>query len=497
MNPKSKTISLLLALTVAVGGEAAAQTKYTLKKTQLATVANKQLCGLIKNKWTPVKKSGKKYVLDSKNKSRCKTLLAPTSLKKSGIASIPSASQMLKARASVTKSDVLGVPPLLTEIPTLGAKNVFWSAGFIDALAATSSPTQEQCQEFFHGAQDGQSSGMLGCFSVQGVGYSFQSILEGTASACLMKGLPTKANLSGGAVTIVEGSLPNNDITQIFSTPSGSGDRLVKIQLNQPGGGGGGGGGNQNAFIKIHADKKLQSKGLQYSYSLWFCQDGETTPNGYEETTVSLAGEFKAKNVRAQGGSEFQNEISAFLTKAGASVTFDLTKARTAKSSAELAGANFRALVTVSPDNTISTKVKESFNGFGRSNYGIASFSGSGLADFRVRSAAIKDAFFNQTRQAGLEYRTPIYVSAPGMSLVDELANVDLATDPFYTEDTSVTPDFSDKSCSADPDVTLSMDFSNPLLIQVFMTCANERLNNMDFCRSAEMFQVQSKCNPL
>jgi hypothetical protein len=40
----------------------------------------------------------------------------------------------------------------------------------------------------------------------------------------------------------------------------------------------------------------------------------------------------------------------------------------------------------------------------------------------------------------------------------------------------------------------LSMNFSSPLLMQVFMSCANDKLENMDFCRSQEMFEAQGKC---
>jgi hypothetical protein len=327
-----------------------------------------------------------------------------------------------------------------------------------------------------------------------------------------MKGIPTKENLDGGAITVVDGSIPDGDITKVFSAPSGSSDRLVKILIGAPGGGGPGGGGpggggpgggepgggnsggSQTGFIKIHSSKKLQSKGLQYGYTLWFCNSGAATPNGYEETTVSLAGDYKFTGIHGQGTNEFKHEISASLTKSGADITFDLTKPRTASSIGEFAGANFKSFVSVSSDNTIATKVKESFNGFGRSNYGVASFSGTSLAEFRVLSAAIKDAFFNQTLQAGVEYREPTYVSAPDAALVAKLSEVDIATDPFYTEAGVVEPDFSDKSCSADADLTLSMNFSSPLLMQVFMSCANDKLENMDFCRSQEMFEAQGKC---
>lgn len=483
-------IIIVLSLIFA-GDNAVAQAKYSLKKNQLVTVSGKKLCGLIKNKWTPVKKSGKKYLVDKKDKSRCKTLLVPTALKKSGLASIPSASSLLKSRAAAASLAVSGTPPVLKDIPSLGAKNVFWTSGFIDSLIAAPAPSQQQCQEFFTGPSDGLSSGVLGCHAVQGVGYSFQTILEGAKSTCLMKGIPTKANLDAGAVSIIEGSLPNGDISQLFSTPSGAEDRLVKVVI-----GGFGGQVGQTGFINIHSAKKLAAKGNQYAYNLWFCDDGQTTANNYEETSVTLGGEFKFLNVGVMGPNKFQNEISASLTKIGSSIDFDLTKDRTALATGEFQGNNFKSSVTVSANNTIATKVKESFNGFSRSNYGVAAFTGSGLSDFRVQSAALKDALFTEIRQTGIEYRDSVYLSAPNADLVAELAKVDLASDPFYSQSGSVTPDFSDKSCSAGAEVTLSMNFTSPLLQQVFMSCAAEQLQNMDFCRSQELFQVQSKCAP-
>jgi hypothetical protein len=387
---------------------------------------------------------------------------------------------------------------VLKDIPTLGAKNVFWNAGVIDTLIVTDTPTQQQCEEFFVGPNDGQSAGMLGCYSVQGVGYSFQSILEGGTSTCLMKGLPTRENVTAGAVTIVDGSVPNGDISQLFSTPAGDKDRLVKVIISsfQDPGNGGGGSGSQTGFINIHSSKKLASKGNQYAYNLWFCNDGETTANNYEETSVSLGGLFTYKNVNAMQSNKYQNEITAHLTKSGSSIDFDLTKERTASSAGEFQGANFKSAVTVLPTNLIKTKVKETFNGFGRSNYGIASFSGTGLSDFRVQSAALKDVFSSQSMQAGIEFRDTVYVSAPNSELASLLSEVDIATDPFYVQDGTVTPDFSDKPCSAQADVTISMNFSSSALQQIFMSCQSDRLNNMDFCRNQQIFQAQSQCTP-
>jgi hypothetical protein len=484
---KIATTIASLALLLTCAHSAQAEKTYKFKKGQLVKVSGKQ-CGLIANKWKPVKKSGKSYTVDKKGGRRCATLLTPAALKKSGLASIPSAAGLLKSSSQTSALAVSGNPPAVKNIPTLGVKNVFWTPGLVDAITAANPPSQSQCGEFFHGTSDGQSAGMLGCYSVQGVAYAFQSILEGGSSACFMKNVPTQANVDSGGVQVIDGSLPGGDITKLFSTPTGSKARVIKVVIN------GFGDQNEHGFIKINSQASLDKKGQQYAYNLWFCKEGQTTANNYEETSVSLAGEFKYFNVFVEGTNEYQNQIAAYLTKTATGVEFDTTKERTAQTAGEFQGANFKSLVMLLPNNTITTKVKESFNNFGRSNYGVSEFSGSGISDFAVRAAAIKDVFSNQTQEAGIEYRDTVYLSAPSSTLKSELAKVDIATDPFYTEAGTVTPDFSDKSCSQEADVTVQMNFSVPSMQAIGQTCSAQQLQNMDFCRGNEIIAAFTKC---
>jgi hypothetical protein len=484
---KLATTFASLALLAACAQPAQADTTYKFKKGQLVKVSGKQ-CGLIANKWKPVKKSGKAYVVDKKGGRRCSTLLAPSSLKKSGLASIPSAAGLLKSSSQTSALAVSGTPPAVKNIPTVGVKNVFWTPGLVDAINAANPPTQLQCSEFFHGTTDGQSAGMLGCYSVQGVAFAFQSILEGGSSACFMKNIPTRENVASGGVQVIDGSLPGGDITKLFSTPTGSKARVVKVVI------GGMGAQNQYGFIRINSQASLDKKGQQYSYNLWFCNEGQTTANNYEETTVTLAGEYKYFNVFAEGTNEYQNEMTAYLTKTASGLEFDTARERVAQTTGEFQGANFKSLITVLPNNTITTKVKESFNGFGRSNYAVAEFSGSGVSDFSVKSAAIKDVFSNLSQEAGIEYRDTMYVSAPSTTLKSELTKVDIAADTFYSQPGSVTPDFSDKSCSQEADVTVQMNFLVPSMQLIALTCQAQQLQNMDFCRNAEVTTAFMKC---
>ena len=87
-----------------------------------------------------------------------------------------------------------------------------------------------------------------------------------------------------------------------------------------------------------------------------------------------------------------------------------------------------------------------------------------------------------------------MYLSAPSSTLKSELAKVDIATDPFYTEAGTVTPDFSDKSCSQEADVTVQMNFSVPSMQTIGQTCSAQQLQNMDFCRGNEIIAAFTKC---
>ena len=484
---KLTTLLASLAVFVTCADLSFAEKTYKFKKGQLVKVSGKQ-CGLILNKWKPVKKSGKQYIIDKKGGRRCSTLLAPAALKKSGLASIPSASGLLKSSAKTSALAVSGNPPAVRTIPTLGGKNVFWTPGLVDAISVANPPTQLQCSEFFYGATDGQSAGILGCYSVQGVAFAFQSIIEGGNSACFMKNIPTQENVASGGVQVVDGSLPGGDITKLFSIPTGTKARIIKVVIA------GFGAQNQYGFIRINSQSTLDKKGQQYSYNLWFCNEGQATANNHEETSVSLAGEYKYFNVFAEGTNKYQNEITAYLTKSASGLEFDTSKERVAQTSGEFQGGNFKSLITVFPNNTIATKVKESFNNFGRSNYGVAEFSGSGLSDFTVRAAAIKDVFSNLSQEAGIEYRDTLFLSAPSSTLKSELAKVDIATDSFYSQSASVTPDFSDKSCSQEADVTLQMNFAIPSMQLIGQTCSGQQLQNMDFCRGNEILAAYMKC---
>ncbi len=482
---------LLFALVVAlVGGSssAAAQKTYTFKKGQLVKVSSK-LCGVINNKWTPVKKSGKSYVIDTSSKTRCRSLLSPTALKKGGLSKLPSAGSLVRQNAQAAwVSDPSGTPPILKDIPTIsgGIKGLFWSPGVIDAiLAGTASASQ--CSEFFVGATDGSSAGAVGCFSLQGVGYAFQNILEGGGGTCYMKGVSKNSLLNNG-ISVTDGSLPDGSLENVFVSPTGSQDRMVKVVI-----GGFGGGPSQTGFIKVDSSSKLTSAGLQYAYTSWFCEGSSATPNNRERVTVGINGEYTYSGVNSMNQMKFSNEIRGFLATSGSSVTFDATKDRSSETRGEFGtNGSFKGSVSISNDNVLRAKVFDNFGSGAHKQYAVSKFTGTGISSFRVPQSAVKDlfdAFGSQAFQGIFEYRADPsrYVSSPSSTLGDSLSEVDFNTDAFYQSPASVTPDFSGQSCSADAEVTLQMDFSSPALQQVAMSCMSERLSSMSFCNSDPM----------
>jgi hypothetical protein len=479
---KISATALLILISLIGLGDAEGQ-QYTFRKGQVVNVSGK-FCGLLQGKWQPVKKQGRRYVPDTSATKRCAKLLSPTALKKKGLGGLPSAAALLKSKkgGSARISEASGTPPLLKAIPDVqgGVKNVFWASGVVDRIGA-GTPSGSDCNDFFVGATDGSSGGLLSCFSVQGVGYSFQNILEGSGGTCYMKNVSKQSLIDAGAVVVTDGSLPSGGIESVFSPPEGSQDRIVKVVIS-----GFGGGAGETGFLRIDAAGKLASAGRQYGYTSWFCNNGQPTARNRERVTVSLSGAFEYSGVSSEGGSVFSNTIRAQLLQSGSSVTFDPAQERSSSSQGEISGgSSFKSSVTLTSENLIKTKVYDAFGGIARKNYSVARFSGSGLSSFRVIEMALKNADTFGQFQGGFEFRgdpTNRYVSAPSNALTSALSTVDLQTDEFYQQPANVDVDLSSLSCSAEADVTLQMNFSNPALQRVAQLCESERLEDMNFC---------------
>jgi hypothetical protein len=499
---------IIIALCMILPVSSYAASSYSLKSSELSkqTVAGKSiLCGLIGSKWQVVKKSGKKYVVDSKatsaQKKTCSGLLAKG--KASSLSKLPSTSSLAKSNSqSSILSAVSGTPPLLTSIPNTDITNLFWKSGVISAINS-GTPTAEQCMDLFGGTTDGASSGFSGCYSAQSVGFSFENILTSGTSLCYMKNFPTTANLAAGAVEVVNGNLPSGGISSIFSVQKGTGNYVVKVAVggeesNANGDQNGDQSGASTLFLKVDKESTLAKNGDQYRVRLLFCDDpNSTTTKSSQLIRVKLNGEITMSEVNVNGGSKSINSVKAFLKQSGGALEFDKSKSRIANVSWSSGSDDnkMKSYVEISKDDIIAVKSIDAFQGSTRKSASFSHFSGAGMSDLRFDQATYKDQSDNGSFSTIVEYRDPNYlasssaVTADGVDMVELLDKIDLSTDSFYTEGLTEV-DGEEFDCTITPDVELALDMSNAAMLSVREECEGERLDGMNFCSSNELNQA-------
>lgn len=460
----------------------------TFTKKKVATSGTAK-CAVSKGKWTPVKKQGSVFVIKTNasnaEKKSCKSLLLPS--KKFSLDDIPSFSGIAKAKGSVSSLDVSGTPPQLKDIQTEGAQNVFWKAGVIADIIA-GAPTADSCQQFFASQEDGKSSGYAGCYMAQNVAQVFSNILETTSSLCYMQSMPTQALRDAGAVTLVSGNLPGDDITKLFEVPSGSTSRLVKIATGQ-----------QDIFIQVASESANAAKSLQYSYTINFCEGNAVS--GSESTQISLGGKFTANTNHTFGNSgRSAISVTANLKKANNSYEFDSATSRSASFVGINGAQTFASRLEISPNNEITSRFRDNSGPSAFKGYSISHFSGSSMADLRFLEGGAKNEFNGgQGFNGATEYRTiesPVsesfYASAPNSAYAAKIASFDFSADDFYTASPTVNnPD--EFSCSATPDIEISLAFQNPAFQAVATKCDGEKLNGTDFCQSTALLQATAQ----
>ena len=458
----------------------------TFTKKKVATSGTAK-CAVSKGKWTPVKKKGSVFVIKTNasnaEKKSCKSLLLPS--KKFSLDDIPSFSGIAKAKGSVSSLDVSGTPPQLKDIQTEGAQNVFWKAGVIADIIA-GAPSADSCNQFF-GRVGGKSSGYTGCYMAQSVAQGFSKILTTTNSLCYMQGMPTQALMDAGAVTLVSGSLPGGDITKLFEVPSGSTSRLVKIATGQ-----------QDIFIQVASASANAAKSLQYSYTINFCESNAVA--GSESTQISLGGKFTANTNHTFGDSgRSAISVTANLKKANSSYEFDSATSRSATFVGISGDHTFAARLEISPNNEITSRFRDSSAMSVVKGYSISRFSGSSMADLRFLEGGAKNEFNGQSFDGATEYRaieSPVsdsfYASTPDSAYAAKVNSFDFSADDFYTVLPTVNnPD--EFSCSATPDIEISLAFQNQAFQSVATKCNGEKLNGTDFCQSTALLQANAQ----
>lgn len=408
------------------------------------------------------------------------------------LSQLPSTSSLVNenaAAASFGITSVSGTPPTLSSLATTPPETVFWAPGVIDAIIS-GSPTQDQCNQMFAGQEDGQSGGYAACQLAQGVGQSFEPILRSGTSLCYMKNFPTTEVYAAGATSVVSGTLPDNDITKLFSPPSGSTSRIVRVEPTFPGDEG----SQETITIRVYSRGENALAGNQYATDLLFCVRGQAHPFGYERHQVSTDNLYTSINNEANDFGRHTSTITAYLAQNDSGgVVFDSTRARSAVL-AFVSGASeaFKSELSVSADNYIFAKTYSVFQDAPRKGVSYSNFSGSSIGNLRFLQGAFKDEWFDTfrsetvTSEVATEYRDSFYASAPTSLLLSTVDAVNFATDSFYAEAPSVTLDTDNYDCNQNADIVVTLDMTNSAMQTVATTCEGDRLDNMGFCFQSE-----------
>ena len=421
-------------------------------------------------------------------------------LKSKGITKLPSASTLVSSSSSSKSSAqiieelslaaVSGTPPTLLGISLNSIKNLFWLPGVVDAIGAGTA-NRAQCAEFLSSDIDGHSGGLGACQMAEAVGHSFQSLLDAETSLCYMKNLPTKTNLKAGGIKLNKGTFPDGDIRKLFSP--GESRRLVKVNvppINELG-------PTESIFIRVSSQTSLSKSKLLYQAQLYFCPEGQPGPRGVNFIEVSSKGELSvvASN-RADpfGGGANAISVRGFLTPLTSSTDWDPTKTRTSTIALiqDDGARTLKADFSITAEQLIFIKQRATFSDSIAKNYAVTHFSGSDVNTVSFLEGAYKgeDTINAVSREfnGAAEYRDVFYAAAPANYLVPQLTAVDL-TDSFFTEDPSITLDTSPYSCSAKPNIEITLTRGNSALNSSLGPCFHREFQNTEFCRKDDDVQ--------
>jgi hypothetical protein len=466
-----------------------------LKKSQLQRIAladSQITCGYFKKSWKVVKKVGKKFspkpAATEEQTAACAALLKPGSAKR--LAQFPSAATLIKSATNtnslVNISAVSGTPPTLAELVDQGGDAFYWRPGVLNTIA-TGSPDETTCNELFGSSTDGNSSGWGGCNLTQSVGYSVGEIARAGTSMCYMKNAGSADGAASGAITIDSGSVPGG-VKNLFSTPSGSNSRLIKVTAS--------GEGSSTMFIRVFSAAENEAAGNQYKFEFWACE-GDETPQEFESTRITAGGQFISQTTHTfDGGSSIgQGSISGFLSREGAELIFDPTRDRTAQfTGLPGQGGSFKSSIVINGENQVFTKVSQDFGSSIRKGYSVARFDGTGLTSLRFYEGAFKEEHSFGTFSGGLEFRDTAYLSSPGSAYVALLDSVDFSSDSFYTANVSTPTIPARARCNADADVEVTMDMSNEFMQQIASECEGERIDGeIQICSSDSINQAMEQ----
>ncbi len=285
---------------------------------------------------------------------------------------------------------VSGEPPLLIEIPSDSA-NIFWQPGHVDAIA-NGGATPVQCNNFWAGNNDGESAGFGACNMAEGLGRALELAAEGGTSLCYMKSFPSQENLETGGLSLVSGSLPDNDVTKIFSP--GQEPRIIRVDIaNFPSFGDEEEGEQEHSIFVLVSPK---SEAFFYKAELWFC-DGmgqSAAVSGTDVIEIENSGRITSRNENTgPGGEAFYSEFEGFLRPAkGGALQYDKDRPRTAEAGFASNEDSFKVEMELK-GRQVELKTRSGGGDAPFRNSAIMRFSGNSPEEVRFRDGAFNSIF--------------------------------------------------------------------------------------------------------
>lgn len=387
------------------------------------------------------------------------------------IKKLPAASKAVSSKKTKASSlDVSGTPPLLAEMPELPLKTLFWEPGLIDDLN-DGTPSQNSCNTFFGGTNDGESAGLGACYLAQNVGYSFETVLQSATSFCYMQ----KMQSAPSGVTVSGAST----VSEALTPPEGTATKIVRVIVT---GFPGDGPGEQNIFFEISGQGTNLANGNMYQHKIYFCGE-DAAPQSRETATIKNNLEYLISNLGSdEQGDHFSSVSSKITVDNNGKIIFNPNSNRSVEIAFISDSSFFKSSMTI-VNNKIKNKTYDSFGSEARKAYTEAKYTGSSIQTLRFTEGGTKDENFSVIT----EYRDTNYVSAPDNAEFNAgLASVDIDSDSFYTSQASVdTSSLAEFNCdTATPEATITMDFSDSALQEHAASCEENRIDGMDFCNN-------------
>lgn len=422
-------------------------------------------------------------------------------LNKRNVLALPSVSSQVSSLSTSSKFTISsnsistaanGTPPALKAIPNSIVKDIFWrkvnGINVIDGLiAGLRGP--EYCGEFFSGANDGQSGGLGACHLAESVGYSYSVIVDSGRSLCYVQNFPTTKNLKSGGISVNSGALPSDDIEKLFSPPSAEIARVVKVNVvnspptvpgknpkerrDDP----------ETIFIEVPTASQNKAANNIYQANLWFCStEGGGTPMGYD--LISVSNSLKLTNQHLGNGKSVKDStiVNGFLVQKNNKLIWNDEKSRNASAiNQRTGGDSFRSDIEITSNNLIKLKRLDNFGASLGKSYIVTKYSGNDAENLRFLKGAYNEVHNGNSKSGATEFRFPFYANDEKNAFSDDVQKVSLDSD-FYNSGFEIDTDTSRFSCTATPDIELTMDLSNTTVKDSLGECLDGALQNMHFC---------------